>query len=374
MGTEGESTQAGRGERLGRAPHAHGLVARWVAPSLLAAFLLAWSVGVRGDPPGESQLDLGMRWAESSVEVTLEAQNVSCDGAHTFLFEIQGATWLTIPGSRTVTVPKGETGTSTAVANLRGLAPGTYHAKVKVSCTSCPPPPACEVDRTTFDVSVDVNVAATFGADPRDSGLATFGNGIADCCTLLTQLSTTLGRTGFGQGARGAAILKRLDEAYLENGCSDVTFIETIDGDQTCRGVPVATTVEQYGVSPGPGEAVYFSNSLGGEEIAIGLDLSTRGIWQARKSPADYYVCLVDGRMAVVKRQDLVHNFAHEGLHALREGTYNLNGRACLEEERDAFAAGNEACEAMHLPLSTDAPGPGYGATPNPGYQPVTGR
>ena len=46
--------------------------------------------------------------------------------------------------------------------------------------------------------------------------------------SLLRQVSGVLRLRGYGDSGRGKMILDRLDDAYLENLCSDVTFIPTI--------------------------------------------------------------------------------------------------------------------------------------------------
>lgn len=214
--------------------------------------------------------------------------------------------------------------------------------------------------------------------DPADEDWGGKQNGeVVDCCELLKNVLAEIEATPFGQSPRGAGIIATV-KGYL---CGDITFAITKDGIFLKHGPPLPATEDASGDGDlvGPGEARYERTLRPGfvhsEEIYIGIDRSTRGIAAASTHPGDFYICDEDGELCVISKADLVHNLIHEGLHATLQGKYNVDGKACLEEEIDAFNAGNEAAAAMGVPLSTDRPQKGgYDAASNPDYQTYTGE
>jgi RHS repeat-associated protein len=85
------------------------------------------------------------------------------------------------------------------------------------------------------------------------------------------------------------------------------------------------------------------------------------------------YVCERKEAVCGFKKNDLVNSFIHESLHAFLNGSKRVNGQATVQEEHDAFNAGDEATSAMGLPGIEEGWDPNaYSENPNdPSYIPV---
>ena len=353
-------------------------------PPVLGAALFAALAAL----PASAQEDFGARFKGGPYKTTIFVTNASCPGTHSVQMELQSAPWLRITGPNPVTVAEGETVIVDAELNLNATTLGVKNGRIQFTCLTCKPP--CEQSVTTQTLTVTVlEREPTFNGtqhpnDNQFAGLDAAGQP-RTICDLIKQILSDLGATAWGKGTRGGAILKTLNDKYADGNCSDITFVGTHqEPNPNGNGKPVNAT-DQADEQPVPGNAVYVRTlRIGGvivpgaysEEIYIGLDETATGIECARANPGAYYIFTHGGRLGVMKKEDLVHSLIHEGLHATQEGKFNAakpNGGtgACLEEEQDAFKAGDEACTALGLPVTGGTAGKGYNAGSNTGYTPL---
>ena len=335
--------------------------------------------------PAFAQADFGNRIQGGPYDVLVFVENASCPGTHQVRVSVTGAPWLTLKEPTTVSVAEGQTESVRASLDIRTTAAGPQTGTITFTCLDCDQN-TCRQSTTSTAVTVRVlKAVATFGDNAAD---ANFGGLVAgkpvDICTLLANVLGDIAKTGWGSGPRGAKIIAKLNAEYMDGNCSDVTFVgnyETADA----KGRPTQQK-DSADEQPPAGNASYVRtprvyNPITGnysysEEIYVGLDETLVGIECARGNPGAYYVFMHNGRMGVVKKEDLVHTIIHEGLHALNGGNFNVakpNGGtgASLEEENDGFKAGDEACTAMGLPTTGGSAGKGYNAGSNPAYTPV---
>ena len=78
------------------------------------------------------------------------------------------------------------------------------------------------------------------------------------------------------------------DRDFIGGELSDVTFVETVDATDPRSGRIGTKVVPVHGNDTAPGDAAYTVNYLGGEEIFVGVDMSLKGIREARKNPTAY--------------------------------------------------------------------------------------
>ena len=352
-------------------------------PSVLGAALLAALVAI----PAWAQEDFGARFKGGPYKTTVYVTNASCPGTHSVQLELQSAPWLRITGANPVTVREGETVIVEAELNLSATTPGVKNGRIQYTCLTCKPP--CQQSVTTQTITVTVlELVPTFNGplhpgDNQFAGLDAAGQP-KTICDLVKQILSDLGATAWGKGTRGGAILKTLNGKYADGNCSDITFVGTHqEPNPNGNGKPTQVT-DEADEKPAPGNASYVRTwrqallvtDVYSEEIYVGLDETATGIECARANPGAYYIFRHGERLGVAKKEDLVHSLIHEGLHATQSGQFNVakpNGGtgACLEEEQDAFKAGDEACTALGLPVTGGSAGKGYNAGSNPGYVPV---
>ena len=323
----------------------------FVALVTFASFSIADAVQAQAE---EHTIDFGLRVQGGGRHaVRLFAEN-DCKTPHTVTFAVTKGSWLKIAGSTTVQVPPDEDKSIQAAINLKGLKIGKHSATVTLSCKSCGP--QCAQSSTTKNAIVIV-ANSEFGADPADGNFAGLVNGKpVDAAKWLPKVVKDIKQSSFGSTSRGTKIIKCLENKYLDNNLSDITLVPTVDrrlkdGRMSCK------TPAVDGETTRPGNASYVRQRVVAmtEEIYIGIDQSLVGITEARKSPADYYAFTYKGRLSVLKKASFVHTIIHEGLHAVQEGKYNLARRGCLEEEQDAFKAGNEAAKALNPHFQFDS-------------------
>ncbi len=123
----------------------------------------------------------------------------------------------------------------------------------------------------------------------------------------------------------------------------------------------------------------FFSEAADGseleEEFIVELDASEEAIADADRRPKEFMECVIDGERLVAPKQKLVQNLARSAVHAAQAGRYHVSGRRCIEQEVDAWRAGNEACRALGLAESPERPGQSgrSNALSNPLYRPFEG-
>lgn len=352
-----------------------------LVPAAFACALLAAS-----PVAAQETVDFGTRVQGGPYATPIDIQNESCAGTHAVRLSVQNAAWFAITGPTQVQVGEGEMISTDGQLNLTNLTPGEYKGTLQLTCTTCTG--TCSMRPQSVEVRVFVVPQTTTFDGPANPGDANFGgllNGQPrDICDLLQQVVNDVEATEWGKTSRAQKIINKLRDAYLDNSCSDITFVPTVDSPG--RGGKLdATTTAVNGESPAPGNAAYVRSVGKGpvaalfadEEIYVGIDLTVKGVYCARQNPSEYYVFTHQGKLGVARKADLVHTIFHEGLHAVQGGGQNVarpdgtGNASSTEEENDGFKAGNEAATAMGLPASTDTAGAGYGRGSNPGYTPV---
>lgn len=92
----------------------------------------------------ETLWDLGTLEAGKVYPTTVAAVNNSCPGAHTVTIQLHGAPWLRVTGPKQFDgLRPGDSRTSPAELDTRGLTTGLYEGWIRLRCTTCPPPPRC---------------------------------------------------------------------------------------------------------------------------------------------------------------------------------------------------------------------------------------
>lgn len=284
--------------------------------------------------------------------------------------------WITLP--KLVELEAGQSSPWIDVQlNLGQLQPGKHQGIISLKCVACDQG-ACAHKAIATAVDVEIPYPTVFGASPADAkfgGLV--GGQPVTAQELLPNVLSDIKKSSFASLPGATAIFKTLDEHYLDNNSSDISFIRTIDDTNSKSGRLGVKIVPVDGLSKGPGNGVYSENSLGMEEIYLGVDMSMKGIQAARQNPSDFYVFTIDGNMGVISKADLVHNLVHEGLHATIAGSQDVPqprggaAGASIEEEREGFRVGNAAARALGLPEESADPQPSaYNSGSNPAYKP----
>lgn len=263
---------------------------------------------------------------------------------------------------------------------LDKMAPGTYLGAVIYRCDSCSAGGECTKQLTSDLVRVEVAAPATFGASSADQSFGGLVNGQpVSIHDLTVNVIGDIKKSSFMQLTGATEVIDTLESNYADrrltsNDLSDITFVQTAGTtDNNGRMSTQVQPVDDEDVLPGNGRYV-LAGAPNAEEIYVGVDMSLKGITEARKHPQLYYVFTLDGKMGVIHKGDFVHNLAHEGLHAHLGGKYNTattDGKsrgACLEEEVEGFRVGNAAARALGLPEDTTTPGANYGGGRNLNY------
>jgi len=336
---------------------------------------------------GQELMDFGTRAQGGPYNVFVDISNESCPGTHTVRLSLLNAPWLTITGANPIQVAEGASISTDGRLNLTNLTPGEHKGTLQITCTTCAA--ACALRPQSVAVRVYVVPPTTTFGGAANAGDRNFGGLDANgqprtLCDLIKQIVDEVARTPWGGGSRAQKIINELRSEYMDNDCSDITFVPTIDRPGKAGKLdPVTTPID--GSAPPPGNAVYVLSKGPGptafltadEEIYVGIDLTVAGVYCARQNPSEYYVFTYMGTLGTVRKADLVHTIFHEGLHAVQGGSQNVakpgstERASSTEEENDGFAAGNEAATALGLPPSIDTAGAGYGRGSNTGYTPV---
>lgn len=285
-------------------------------------------------------------------------------GSHRFRVTVRDAPWAT-PVDGEVELEGNGAGFVNLDIDTRGLAPGTYNGTVVLTCVDHP--------GTTVEIPIGIDVPhpPQFGAHPGDAQFGGLDAGgqprpIED---LLDDVIGNIGASAFGQTANGALVVNELRDWQ-----GHIDFVVTTDAPAIGNRAPqprFGTAPDGDVIAPGEGQYVYSVGTgpiaflFASEEFFLGIDQSSKGIDEARQRPGDFYVFTHEGKMGVISKADLAHTLPHEGLHAYHGGDHNVGGGASVEEETDAFRAGNAAATGLGLTPQTDAPG--YGAS-NPAY------
>lgn len=92
-----------------------------------------------GEGAGLPIWDLGTLDAGAQYPTTVTARNASCRGRKAFAIEVEAAPWLRVTGDERLTgIRRGQEKTTTAVVDLRDVAPGSYRGVLRVRCEDCP--------------------------------------------------------------------------------------------------------------------------------------------------------------------------------------------------------------------------------------------
>jgi subtilisin family serine protease len=353
------------------------------AAALAAGIIALLALPVRAEEQTIGPLDPGA----GQVTTSLFPEPLACGGTHdvtvwfvpfTLRPQFTPAQWLVVPPTATlapdaafidVTIP------------LDKMAPATYTGAVFYRCDKCSAG-ACANQVRSDIVRVEVAAPATFGASAADENFGGLVDGKpVSIHDLTVNVIGEIKRSSFMQLTGAAAVVTELEDHYVDraltsNDLSDVTFVKsTSTTDKSGRMGAKVQPVDEEDVPSGNARYVRIpGNVVDDEEIYVGVDMSLKGITEARKNPGQYYVFTLDGQMGVINKADFVHNLAHEGFHASLSGKYNTatkDGKsrsACLEEEQEGFRVGNAAARALGLPEDTTTPGASYGGCSNPGY------
>ncbi len=107
--------------------------------------------------PADRIWDLGTLEVGKVYPTTVTAQNVNCQGKHTFEVSVEGASWFRVRGPTALRkIRPGQSKTTDAEVDLTEMQPGEYRSKMEVRCVTCPPPPKCTLSKNIFEVVVIV--------------------------------------------------------------------------------------------------------------------------------------------------------------------------------------------------------------------------
>jgi subtilisin family serine protease len=285
--------------------------------------------------------------------------------------------WLNVPSS--IKVDSNQSYIDVTIP-LDKMAPGTYVGAVFYRCDKCDVGGNCAGQITSDFVRIEVVPPATFGASSADANFGGLVNGQPQSIHDLTvSVIGELKNSTFMQLTGAANVIETLEDKYADrqltsNNLSDISFVKTVGTtDKNGRMSTQVQPIDEEDVLPGNGRYV-LAGIPNAEEIYIGVDLSLKGITEARKHPDQYFVFTLDGQMGVISKADFVHALTHEGLHASLSGKYNTETKdgksrgACLEEEVEGFRVGNAAARALGLPEDSTTPGANYGGGSNSNY------
>lgn len=200
-------------------------------------------------------------------------------------------------------------------------------------------------------------------------------HGAPDPVGMLRSVLRELAASSFGGTPRGRGLL-RLLSTFIPN---DVTFVMVED--ELTAGQQISNPARPADDRLRAGEVRYLrgflsgSSSAYGEEILVGLDATAPTLADAERWPGKYLLCVIDEDTAVTRKAEFVRRLVRAGLHAAQAGRFSIGGRAPIEEDIDAWKAGNEACRALGLAESTDRPerGRARDAVSNPAYREFAG-
>lgn len=116
------------------------------------------------DVPTESLWDLGTLTAGRTYPTQVTAQNVSCPGRQTISIAVEGAPWFRITGPDALKVRRGDSETTPAVVDLRGLEAGERRGRITFTCTTCPP--SCNQDLQRLELRLVVVAANPPSGEP----------------------------------------------------------------------------------------------------------------------------------------------------------------------------------------------------------------
>lgn len=346
-----------------------------------------WSIIAAGPVSGQIN-EYGLRDPRLGTITDVEAFTpaFNCPGMHlsrvtftslTISSNFTPVPWVTAP--RVAEFAAGESAPSVQVQlDIGQLSPGKYQGLLSLECVGCDQH-TCVGQKFATYMSIEIPYPLVFGASSADAQFGGLVNGQpVSAQKLLPNVLADIKKSSFATLPGATTIFKTLDENYLDNDSSDVTFAQSVDNTNPRTGRLGVTPLEVNGISKRPGNAAYTETPLGMEEIFLGVDMSTLGIQEARANPSAYYVFTIDGQMGVINKADLVHNLVHEGLHAAIAGKMNVptpkggDMAASIEEEQEGFRVGNAAAAALGLPPESTVPQSGsYNAGSNPAYVPI---
>lgn len=348
---------------------------------VLAAILLSATQPASADEFGVRDSRTG------TVKESLFPDPPACGGDHTVDMWFQSLTfgpqfstapWLVVPTKATIDQSGGSF--IDVEIPLGQLGSGVYNGMVFTRCTTCTTG-RCGGKVTATPVSVEIAAPQTFGASRADGQFGGLVNGKPVSIHDLTHnIVDEIKQSSFMDLTGAKEVVERLENAFIDravtsNDLSDVTFVQTVD-DPGKGGKLGTKIVEVEDEKTIPGNASYAKFGFMGqeEEIYVGVDMSLKGLSDARKNPGDYYIFTIDGKLGVLNKADFVHSIIHEGFHAYLGGQYNTaktsGGKgACYEEELEGFRVGNAAARALGLPEDGTVVGPNYGGCSNPNYK-----
>jgi hypothetical protein len=350
----------------------------------LAIALFAMSL--RAEEQNLGTLDPGA----GTVPAVVFPSSPGCGGEHdvtvtfvpfTVMPQFVPVQWLSVP--RTIKVNATDQAAFDVQIPLGSMVPGTYLGAVIYKCDKCSAAGGCVNQLSADLVRLQVAAPATFGASSADQNFGGLVNGQpVSIHDLTVNVLNELKNSSFMKLDGAVKVIDTLENHYVDrrlhnDNLSDVSFVKTTGTtDAKGRMSSQVVPVDDEDVLAGNGRYVRAVAKIGpaDEEIYIGVDVSLRGITEAREHPEQYYVFIIDGQMGVANKADFVHGLIHEGFHASLAGQYNVANSAgqrgaCLQEEQEGFRVGNAAARALGLPEDKTTAGAGYNAGCNTKYQ-----